>query len=356
MMTELAPYQRTAARPAGRPGREVRPDTLTVDLHCHAFVREAWDEVVRHVEPAKVARPRSENALTMAVNRRQNADRMHHLTNIDQRLFDMDEMGIDMQAIIPSPNLCFYELDPELGRRMHVIVNDRMAEIVAKRPDQFVALGVVPLQETEVAVAELERCVRELGLRGVQVLAWVDGDELSAPRLEPFWAKAAELGTLVFIHPNGFSQGERFGEHYFDNIIGHPLATAVALQRLIFDGVLERHPGLKILAAHGGGYLPAYAGRMDHAWGAREDCRTRISQPPSTYLKRLYFDTVVFAPEQVEHLVRVFGADHVIMGTDYPYDMGDYDPISLVEGLTNLDNPSKSAIAGGNAKTLLGIG
>ena len=135
------------------------------------------------------------------------------------------------------------------------------------RPDRFLALGVLPLQEAELAVAEMERGVRELGLRGFLILTWIDGEEVSAPRLEPIWSRAQELQTLIFLHPAGFPQGQRFNEHYFDNVIGNPLDTTVALHRLVFDGVLERYPDLKILAAHGGGYLPSYIGRIDHAWG-----------------------------------------------------------------------------------------
>ena len=159
------------------------------------------------------------------------------------------------------------------------------------------------------AAKELERCVGKLGFKGVQILTNVNGKELSDPAFAPFWKKAEELGAFVVIHPNGFTQAERLSRFYFNNVIGNPLETTIALHYLIFDGVLERHPNLKILAVHGGGYLASYAGRIDHAWGARSDIHGDLPHPPTTYLKKIYFDTVVFTPHQLQELVRLYGAD-----------------------------------------------
>ena len=159
----------------------------------------------------------------------------------------------------------------------------------------------------------------------------------------------------MVIHPNGFTGGERFSRLYFSNVIGNPLDTTVALHYLIFDGVLERHPNLKILAVHGGGYLGGYSGRIDHAWGARTDVANNLPKPPTEYLKKVYFDTVVFTPHQLEYLVKVFGADRVIMGTDYPFDMADYDPVEHVASVESFDEKTRAAICGGNAKRLLGL-
>ena len=176
--------------------------------------------------------------------------------------------------------------------------------------------------------------------------------ELSDPAFAPFWQKAEELGAFVVIHPNGFTHAERLSRFYFNNVIGNPLETTIALHYLIFDGVLERHPNLKILAVHGGGYLASYAGRIDHAWGARSDSHGTLPHPPTTYLRKIYFDTVVFTPHQLQELVRLYGADKIIMGTDYPFDMGDYDPVGHVCG-AGLDPAIVAAICGGNARRLL---
>jgi aminocarboxymuconate-semialdehyde decarboxylase len=192
-------------------------------------------------------------------------------------------------------------------------------------------------------------------MKGVEVLTNVAGRELSEPDYAPFWQKAEELGALVIIHPNGFTEAKRLTRFYFNNVIGNPLETTIALHYLIFDGVLERHPDLKILAVHGGGYLPAYSGRIDHAWGARSDSHGDLPQPPTAYLKKIYFDTVVFTPYQLAELVRLFGAERIIMGTDYPFDMAEYDPIGHVASVEGFDPATVGAIAGGNAQRLLGI-
>jgi len=189
--------------------------------------------------------------------------------------------------------------------------------------------------------------------KGVQILTTIEGRELSDPDLEVFWAKAEQLGAVILIHPNGFTQGERLRRHYYNNVIGNPLETTIAIHNLIFDGVLERHPKLKIIVVHGGGYVAGYAGRMDHAWGARSDARGILPNPPTTYLKRLFFDTVVFSNEQLEALVKLVGVDHVVMGTDYPFDMAENDPVGHVTGC-DFDDKAVEAICGGNARKLLG--
>jgi len=189
----------------------------------------------------------------------------------------------------------------------------------------------------------------------VEILTNVAGRELSDPAFAPFWQKAEELGALVMIHPNGFTEASRLTRFYFNNVIGNPLETTIALHYLIFDGVLKRHPRLKILAVHGGGYLGAYSGRIDHAWGARSDSHGALPQPPTTYLKRIYVDTVVFTPHQLAALVEVFGPDRVLLGTDYPYDMAEYDPIGHIAAVDGFDVTTMAALAGGNAKKLLGL-
>ena len=192
-------------------------------------------------------------------------------------------------------------------------------------------------------------------MRGVEIGTNVNGAELSDPSFRPFFARAEELGALVFLHPDGFPDGRRLSEHYFMNVIGNPLDSTVAVSHLIFDGVLDAHPRLKVLVAHGGGFLPAYAGRMDHAYRMRPDCRERIRRRPTSYLQRLYFDTVVFTTHQLEYLVRQYGSQHLLMGTDYPFDMGMDDPVGFVESARRLTRVERAAILGRNAARLLGI-
>lgn len=213
----------------------------------------------------------------------------------------------------------------------------------------------MPLQNAELAVAELDRCIDQLGFKGIEINTNVAGQDLTRVGLEKFFARAEERGILLFMHPIGTSIKQRMGDHYFRNLIGHPIDSALAVGHLIFDGYLERYPGLKICVAHGGGYIPAYAGRFDHPFALREDCRVNISMPPSEYLKKLYFDTVVFTEHQLRYLVEVWGADHIVMGTDYPYDMAETDPVGHVCSVKGMSAEDQARIMGGNAAELLGI-
>ena len=355
MSEEWNRYGPTAARRHGKPGREVRPKGVTIDIHSHVAVPAAAALVAPHLDLSTIPLAHFASPDTKSLNKRQDRERTSRMVDYDERLADLDAMGIDLQVVMPPPPQCYYTVPIEIADRASRLVNDGIAEYAARRPDRFVPLGTVPLQDGDAAAAELERAVTRLGFKGVQVLTNVAGKELSDPDFEPFWAKAEALGALVVIHPNGFTEGRRLTRFYFNNVFGNPLETALALHYLIFDGVLERHPRLKILAVHGGGYLPAYSGRIDHAWGARSDVRGELPKPPTSYLRQVYFDTVVFTPHQLDYLVRVFGPDHILMGTDYPYDMGEYDPIGHVVGTESLDEASVAAIAGGNAQRLLNL-
>jgi aminocarboxymuconate-semialdehyde decarboxylase len=347
-------YEPTAARRHGRPGREARPSSTTIDIHAHVAIPRAAELVKPHLDLSTIPLAHFADAATKSLNAKQDADIGKRITGQDERLTELDAMGVDIQVVMPPPPQCYYTVPLEIGVQAAQIINDGIAEFVARRPDRFVPVGTVPMQDGKEAAAELERCVRKLGFKGVEILTNIAGNEISDPATAPFWAKAEELGALVVIHPNGFTHAQRLTRYYFNNVIGNPLETTVALHYLIFDGVLERHPNLKILAVHGGGYLGGYSGRIDHVWGARSDGHADLPKPPTEYLKKVYFDTVVFTPHQLEYLVKVFGVDQIVMGTDYPFDMADYDPVGHVMG-AELDDKAKAAIAGGNAKRLLGL-
>jgi aminocarboxymuconate-semialdehyde decarboxylase len=347
-------YEKTAARSYGRPGREVRPKSATIDIHSHVGVPEAAKFVEPHLDWATIPLAHFANAETKALSQKQEADIRAH-AGIDQRLADLDAMGLDLQIISPPPPQCYYTVPVEIAVKAAQIVNDGVAAFCAKKSDRLMGFGSVPMSDGQEAAKELERCIKRLGFKGVQVLTNVAGKELSDPAFAPFWKKAEELGAVVLLHPNGFTEASRLSRFYFNNVIGNPLETTIALHYLIFDGVLERHPNLKLLAVHGGGYLGAYPGRIDHAWGARSDSHGSLPQPPTTYLKRVYVDTVVFTPYQLAELVRVFGADHVMLGTDYPYDMAEFDPLGHIASVEGFDAQTIAALAGGNAKRLLGL-
>jgi aminocarboxymuconate-semialdehyde decarboxylase len=346
-------YGPTAARRHGRPGREVRPKSTTVDLHAHVAVPRAAEIARPHLDPAVNPLTFFATPDTQAIGRKQEADIAPASRGYDKRLADLDAMGINVQVVCPPPAQCYYMVPADIAVAATRALNDGVAEYVAGRPDRLAGLGSVPLNAGAEAVKELERCMTALGFKGVEILTNVAGHELSDAAFAPFWKRAEELGALVLLHPNGFTEARRLSRFYFNNVIGNPLETTIALHYLIFDGVLGRHPNLKLFAVHGGGYLGSYPGRIDHAWGARSDCHAGLPKPPTEYLRRVYVDTVVFTPHQLAELVRVFGAEHVLMGTDYPFDMAEFDPIGHLASVAEFDASTIAAIAGGNAKKLL---
>src|SRR5579862_722714 len=347
-------YGPTAARQHGKSGREVRPNSVTIDIHAHVEVPQAAEFIAPYLDMATVPLFHFATPESQALTLKQSAD-ISARRAPEHRLADLDAMSIDIQMIAPPPLQCYYAVPLDIAVKAARIVNDGIAEFCAKHPDRFKGFGSVPMPDGREAVNELERCVKKLGFAGVEILTNVAGKELSDPAFAPFWKKAEELGAVVLLHPLGFTEGARLSRFYFNNIIGNPFETTLALHYLIFDGVLERHPKLKIIAMHGGGYLGGYCGRIDHAWGARSDCQASLPKPPTHYLKQVYFDTVVFTPLQLETLVKTFGVDHVIMGTDYPFDMLEYDPIGHINSVGGFDDKTRAALAGGNLKKLLGM-
>jgi aminocarboxymuconate-semialdehyde decarboxylase len=325
---------------------------LVVDIHAHLGVPAA----VAAVGPQNAGPPpefaRFSSPKTDAVNGALFGRIGRTLTGVEQRLVDMDRLGVDVQALSPNPGQLYYHLDAEVALAGSRIINDTIAQAVADHPDRFVGMGTVPLQNAELAVAEMKRCVAELDLRGIEINANVNGRDLHDPALRPFWAAAEELGILVFIHPLGVTHAERMSEYYFNNLIGNPLESTLAIGHLIFGGVLDRHPGLRICVAHGGGYIPGYWGRMDHGWRARADCSEHCAHAPSSYLRKLWLDTLVFDQDQLDSLVRTHGAGKLCLGSDYPFDMAEPDPVGFHERLAEED---KAKILGLNAAELLGL-
>jgi aminocarboxymuconate-semialdehyde decarboxylase len=346
--------------PASSGSRKIvkkRGKSLRVDIHCHYLNTDAAAKVAHHNPAQFDFLARFSNDITREVNAKQVRDRAARLTSIETRLKDMDRMGIDVQAIAPAPHQTYYWCEPGEGAELARMVNERIAAIVAQWPERFVGLGTVPLQDSGLAVSELDYCVKQLGLRGVEINSSVNGMDLTDAKLglEKFFSKVQDLDVLIFMHPVGFTHGERLMDHYFNNVIGNPLETTVAASHLIFDGVMERFPRLKIVLPHGGGYLAHYWARMDHAHHARPDCRVHIKSKPSSYLEKFYFDSITFDPGMLRHLVERFGAEHVLLGTDYPYDMGVEDPVGFIDGVKQLSSSEKRQIMGGNAARLLKI-
>jgi len=328
-----------------------------IDIHCH-YLNPAVAAKTEYLQAGKYDPSIIfANDLTREVNVKQMKDRRPKLIGIEERIKDMDKMGVDIQAVCPAPFQYFYFTEPDLGASLAREVNEGISSLVSQHPDRFVGMGSVPLQNASMAVRELEYAVKKLGLRGIEINTNVNGKNLTDPSLglEKFFAKAEELGIVIFLHPIGTTQADRYTNHYFNNVIGNPIDTTLALCLLIFDGVMARHPKLKIVAPHGGGYLAHYWARMDHAWRARPDCRTVIKKKPSDYLKKMYFDTITFDPAMIGNMVEQYGADHVLLGTDYPYDMGEVDPLGLIRSVKKLSKDQRKQIEGLNAAKLLKI-
>jgi aminocarboxymuconate-semialdehyde decarboxylase len=334
-----------------------RSRSLTVDVHCHTFVPEV--EALVKDRPEKRAESEAQRRETGVASEEHNAKMMRptvfpKLTSMEQRLRDMDEMAIDIQVVSPTSLQHYYWADVDLAREVVALTNEKIAEQCARYPDRLVALGNVSLQHPELSVEQLDHCTRKLGMRGVEIATTVNGLELDNPAFARFWARAEELGCVVFIHPAGISIAGRLNRFYLQNIIGRPIETTIALSHLIFGGVLDRHPGLKILAAHGGGYLPFYTGRSDHGYAVRPEART-AKHAPSEYLRRIYFDSLVYSPDSLRNLISKVGASQVVVGTDYPYDMGSYDVHNLVEAAGGLSATDQAAILGANAVRLFDL-
>ncbi|MEF2978427.1 amidohydrolase family protein [Subtercola sp. YIM 133946] len=338
--------------------------TPTIDVHAHAIFPQLGAAVAR-LDPEGLAAHQALEALRNGPESLQASGamvgaRMEQLTVLSRRLSDMDRTGIDVQVVSPSPSHYYPFLAAEAAVEVAQLANTAVRDLVAEAPDRLVGLGLIALQHPHLAVALLEHAVLECGLRGVEISSFAPDPagghpiDLSDERLEPFWARAVELDAVVFLHPFGCSLDERLDRFYLSNTVGQPAENAVALSQLIFSGVLDRHPDLVLIASHGGGYLPTYIGRSDHAWRARPEAKVP-KNAPSTYLRMLYFDSLVHSAAGLAVLVDAVGADRVVLGSDYPFDMGTDDPLADLRG-AGLDEATSDAIAGATALILrLGI-
>ena len=275
--------------------------------------------------------------------------------NLDLRLSIMDQQGVDMQVLSPASSYFFYWMPVEDALEYARWLNDQLAEAVAQHPNRLIALGTAPMQDGEKAAVELERAMTKLGLRGLEIASNVNGRYLDDPAFDPFWAAAQALDALIFVHPNRVIGADRMKDHNLANLIGNPTDTSLTFAKLIFGGVLERFPKLKFLLAHAGGFLPYTWGRLDRGYRFQSSATANISQPPSEYVKLLYFDTITHSRMALEYLIENFGAEHVLLGSDYPYDMGDPDPVASLRA-ARIEAGQMDQIARANACKLFRIG
>ncbi|UBU09293.1 amidohydrolase family protein [Nonomuraea gerenzanensis] len=322
---------------------------ITVDVHAHVLLPE--------IERAVAGRPghdahreldaRRNGPEALAVSGAMIGERIGLLTRVGDRLAAMAAAGVDVQVVSPSPSHYHYWADPALARTVWRLANEGVAAHCGS--DRLQGLGLAPLQHPDLLTEALDHALG-LGLKGVEISSHAPGRELSDPAYESFWAHAAETGAVVFLHPFGCTLDERLDRWYLSNLVGQPVENAVALSHLIFSGVLDRHPGLKLLAAHGGGYLPYYLGRADHGWRVRPDARG-CAREPSSYLRDLHFDSLTHDPAALRELVRVAGPERVLLGSDFPFDLGDPDPLAALRAA----GLSDTSIRGGNAVRLFDL-
>lgn len=275
--------------------------------------------------------------------------------DLDLRASIMDQQGVDMQALSGASSYFFYWMAIEESLEFARWLNDRLAEAVNSSPRRFVALASVPMQDSAAAASELERAMVKLGLRGVEIASNINGRYFDDAGFDPFWEAAQALDALIFVHPNSVVGAERMKDHNLANLIGNPTDTSLAFAKCIFGGVLERFPRLKFLLAHAGGFLPYTWGRLDRGYRIQDSSTSKISKPPGDFVKLFYFDTITHSQMALEYLVANFSAERVLLGSDYPYDMGDPEPVETVRR-ARLDDDVREKIFSINARKLLGIG
>ncbi len=319
---------------------------VTVDFHAHAQSPKAAELIAQAPNnPGGEPNPHNEHL--------QRTRYSAAFTDLNVRLQTMDRQRIDMQVVSPAPNYAYWA-DQDFSERIAQASNEHVAEISATNPNRFVGLGHVSLQFPELAAQQVSTILDSLHLKGIEIGTRAEDMDLDDPRLDALWGAAQARQAPIFIHPAGTTLGKRVAKYYLTNVIGNPLDTTIALTNLIFAGVLERFPNLRIVAAHGGGYLLSYFARSVHGYEVRPELRT-IPHSPVHYVRRVWVDNLVYQPEYLAHIINVIGPSQVVLGTDYPFDMGQETPVDLVEAVSGLSASDVAAIKRENALRLLAM-
>ena len=318
----------------------------TIDIHAHispwAFVEamnagEDWHGITSEAVPAHRHNPRT-------------------TWTPEERLADMDSLGVDVQVLSTNAVLYSYDKDPEATKAMARDCNDYVSQLTVDHPDRFAGLATLPLQDIPASIDEIERCVTQLGLKGAMIGDHVNGRTFDDPAFLPFWKACEELGAMILIHQGGPTiVSQRSSKYHLPNTIGNLADRAVTYAAFVYGGVMDACPDLRICLSHGGGYTCFGIGRMDRGWQVRPEARGNISQPPSAYLDRFYYDTITHSEEALRYIIDRVGVDRVLFGTDWPYDMCIDWPVSWIMGLESLSGDEKEMILWRNLEELLGI-
>jgi aminocarboxymuconate-semialdehyde decarboxylase len=327
---------------------------MNIDFHCHYLPAQFPDLVrdIAHMYAPRVSDgPRGSKQISIAGH--YFAPHTVEMYDLDEKLLAMDRSEIDIQVLSAPPYAFFYWAEPSVAGQLARALNDALSKAVQDEPGRFVGFASVPLQDPAAAVAELERAITQLGMKGVAIGASVYGRPLSIPELRPFFDKVQELGVPVFLHPTNTPMTDLMPDFYLSNFIGYPTETALAAAHLMFGGVMETFPNLHICLAHGGGTFPALLGRMRHGAQVRPEVRGVTANAPMDLAKRFYYDSLTHSARTLHFLVEMVGCDRVMLGSDYPFDMRDRDPVLGVNSLVGPTQEEIDGILGGTAATLL---
>lgn len=330
-------------------------DPASIDVHAHCVPPQVIAQLEADEHRFGIEVVERDGRQRVVIAGKLDAGPLHPgLTDMPRRLSVMDATGIDVQVMSSWIDLTAYHLPADAGVRYARMFNEALAAAAAEYPRRFATLCTVPLQSPDAAGAELRHAVAELGMAGVEIATTVAGRDLDDAGLDPFWAAAEELQCLVLLHPCASLAGRGVSRYFLGNLVGNPAESTVALGHLIFGGVLERHPQLRLCAVHGGGFAPFQAGRWDHAYrGDVRGAAAHLTRPPSEWLSRLYYDTVLHSQRSLRLLLDMVGPEHVVLGSDYPFEMGDPDPLATIASVPGLGDAERQQIRSENMLGLL---
>jgi aminocarboxymuconate-semialdehyde decarboxylase len=336
-------------------GGDQRP--LKVDLHTHILPEHLPDLTERYGTPGFIQLDHhAPGCARMILDGTLFREIEDNCWDPRRRLEDCAATGVDVQVLSTVPVMFNYAARPEHTLDLSTLLNDHVASVVARFPTRFVGLGTLPMQKTDLAIYELERCRRDLGLAGVQIGTHINGWSLDHPDLFPIFEAAADLGAAVFVHPWDILGKDRMTKYWLPWLVGMPAETSLAICSVIFGGVLERLPKLRIAFAHGGGSFPGTVGRIEHGFNARPDlCAVDNAVPPRRYLGRFYVDSLVHDPDALRYLLRLIGAERVALGSDYPFPLGEAVPGAMIDAMTDLDAETRARLLGGTALEFLAL-
>jgi aminocarboxymuconate-semialdehyde decarboxylase len=329
----------------------------SIDVHAHLTPQCFWKATENGGDWHSLKRERDERGQEIAIvgGKRQVLPPRARWTP-EERLADMDSLGVDMHVVSPYVGFYNYQLDARVATGSARAINDEISQMAKARPKRFAGLGTLPMQDVKAAIAEMERCMGPLGLKGVEINDHVNGRTLEEPEFRPFWKAAEQTGALVFFHQAAETLvTQRTTRYHLPNSIGNLVDRAVTFATLVSGGVMDEFPGLKVVLGHGGGYTCYGIGRMDHGWQVRAEARVNMTKPPSAYLNRFYYDCIVYTEPALRFLIDSVGVDRVVFGTDWPYDMALDWPVSWILAMKTLTQEEKDAILWKNLEKLLNV-